>query len=90
MALIIQNLVLESIPVDQRWGPRLDGQDQGLWEALVLTADPFASVSSRGQIREVSHFALTLNLVLMATHATSPLRALLHHLCEVGFPSNDL
>ena len=50
MALIIQNLVLESIPVGQRWGPRLDGQDQGLWEALVLTADPFASVSSRGQI----------------------------------------
>lgn len=86
MALIIQNLVLESIPVDQRWGPRLDRQDQGLWEALVLTADPFASVSSRGRIREVSHFALTLNLVLMATHATSPLRAL----CEVGLPSNDL
>lgn len=61
MALIIQNLILESVPMDQRWGPRLNGQDQGLWEALVPTADPFASVSSRGQIREFSHFALALN-----------------------------
>ena len=66
-----------------------EGGGRRVQDGASSTADPFASVSSRGQIREFSHLGLALNLVLIATHTTSPLWALLHHLCEVGLPSND-
>lgn len=48
MSLIIQNLILESVPVDQRWGPRLNGQDQGLWEALVRQLIPLPQFPQEG------------------------------------------